>query len=177
MTDKLPERDTAKPAEQQGLFNKFEVRRTDGSSDPGGKHHGCEYFVLDVDHDSHAKAALSAYADSVEPTHPQLAADMRSRYGLSQAVREAVPEIDQRCSPSILSKLPPIQLTGQALKAALDMIAPDDTAEQFEQSVCIQWRDEGIDVDGHHAPAGWCAWDSEYPEEGSILIAVAKETK
>lgn len=94
-----------------------------------------------------------------------------------QAVREAVPEIDQRCRPSILSKLPPIQLTGQALKAALEMIAPDGTDEQLAQSVCIQWRDECIDVDGHPAPAGWCAWDYEYPEEGSILIAAAQEAK
>lgn len=89
-------------------------------------------------------------------------------------MREAVPEIDHRCSPSILSKLPPIKFTGKALKAALEMIAPDGTDEQLGQSVCIQWRDEGTDVDGHHAPAGWCAWDSEYPEEGSILIAAAQ---
>ncbi len=81
----LPERDPSKPAEQQGLFHKFNVRRTDGSSEPGGKHYGCEYFVLDVDHDPAARAALKAYADAVEATHPELAADMRDRYALEFA--------------------------------------------------------------------------------------------
>jgi hypothetical protein len=78
----LPERNQATPTEQQGVFRKFEVRRVDGSDQPGGKHHGCEYFVLDVEHDPHAKAALLAYANSCALTHPALAADMKSRYGL-----------------------------------------------------------------------------------------------
>lgn len=54
----LPPRDASRSDTEQGLFQKFEVRRTDGSSEPGGKHEGCEYFVLDVDHDPHAEAAL-----------------------------------------------------------------------------------------------------------------------
>jgi hypothetical protein len=83
--DPLPERDTSKPAEAQGLFRKFNVSRTDGSSAPGGKHAGCEYFVLDVDHDPHAKAALAAYALAVGATHPALAADMVARYELEHA--------------------------------------------------------------------------------------------
>jgi len=88
----LPERDTSKSAEQQGLFRKFVVRRTDGSDAPGGKHDGCDYFVLDATHDTHAKAALAAYAESVEETHPQLAADMRNRYELAAPQQaEAVP--------------------------------------------------------------------------------------
>lgn len=70
-------------AEQQGLFRKFDVRRTDGSSKPGGKHEHCEYFVLDVDHDPCARPALAAYAAAVESTHPVLATDMRDRYGLN----------------------------------------------------------------------------------------------
>lgn len=78
----LPERDRTKPAEQQGLFRKFLVIRTDGSSGIGGKHEHCENFVLDVNHDPHAPAALAAYANEVERTHPALAADMRQRYAL-----------------------------------------------------------------------------------------------
>ena len=84
----LPERDTTRPAERQGLFRKFDVRRTDGSDKPGGKHEGCEYFVLDVDHDRHAEAALAAYADSVEATHPDLARDMRNRYQLPSPAKD-----------------------------------------------------------------------------------------
>lgn len=77
----LPERDTSKQAEQQGLFRKFVVQRVDGSDAPGGKHHGCEYFVLDVDHDPHAKAALQAYAVACELSHPDLSNDLRERHG------------------------------------------------------------------------------------------------
>lgn len=78
----LPQRDEAKPAEQQGLFQKFIVARTDGNYAPGQTHCGCEYFVLDVQHDHHAKAALAAYATACAATHPQLSADMRTRYAL-----------------------------------------------------------------------------------------------
>lgn len=86
----LPERDKTKPAEEQGVFRKFDVRRTDGSDQSGGKHHGCEYFVLDTDHDPHAKAALSAYAMSCVKTHPELSKDMFKRYELHPLDIEAL---------------------------------------------------------------------------------------
>jgi len=47
---------------QKGLYNKFIVARTDGKSEPGGKHEHCHYFVLDVDHDPGAVPALEAYS-------------------------------------------------------------------------------------------------------------------
>lgn len=81
---RLAAQDTTKPNAEQGLFRKFDVRRTDGSDFSGGKHDGCEYFVLDVTHDQHAKAALTAYADACEPTHPMLAVDLRARYALAK---------------------------------------------------------------------------------------------
>lgn len=77
----LPERDENVPNTQQGLFRKFVVTRIDGSDHPGGKHCGCEYFVLDVTHDLHAKAALRAYAESCKTTHQQLSVDLFKRYG------------------------------------------------------------------------------------------------
>lgn len=77
----LPDRDPNKTAEEQGLFNKFQVFRTDGSHNFGKKHYGCNYFVLDTDHDPFAIPALMAYADACESTHPQLAADIRDIYG------------------------------------------------------------------------------------------------
>lgn len=61
----------------RGLYNKFAVTRVDGTSDPGKKHHGCYYFVLDVDHDPYAGYALNAYADCCEQDFPYLAADLR----------------------------------------------------------------------------------------------------
>lgn len=62
-----------------GLFNKFNVTRTDGTDAPGGKHHGCEYFVLDITHDPFAVAALRAYADACGKEYPVLASDLRRK--------------------------------------------------------------------------------------------------
>ncbi len=63
-----------------GLYEKFHVERVDGSSERGGKHYQCEYFVLDMNHDEHAYAAVKAYADSCEAEYPLLAADLRKKY-------------------------------------------------------------------------------------------------
>jgi hypothetical protein len=60
----------------RGLYNKFNVTRTDGSSEPGGKHNGCEYFVLDLTHDPFAVDALRAYAVACQHEYPLLADDL-----------------------------------------------------------------------------------------------------
>lgn len=75
----FPERDTTKSAEQQGVFRKFEVRRMDGSDVPGGKHHGCRYFVLDLDHDKHAPAAMRSYGIACAETYPQLSVELLAK--------------------------------------------------------------------------------------------------
>jgi len=62
----------------RGLYEKFTVIRNDGKSASGQKHHGCQYFVLDCDHDPHARAALIAYAQSCKAEYPMLAADVRA---------------------------------------------------------------------------------------------------
>lgn len=64
----------------KGIYNKFIVNRVDETDAPGGKHDGCEYFVLDATHDVYAYAALMAYADACEADYPKLAADIRARY-------------------------------------------------------------------------------------------------
>lgn len=63
----------------RGVYEKFYIERTDGKSDPGEKHDACEYFVLDLDHDKHAVAALEAYAASCEAEYPLLAKDLREK--------------------------------------------------------------------------------------------------
>lgn len=63
----------------RGVYRKFDVRRTDGRSEPGGKHHDCNYFVLDLTHDPHARRALLAYADSCDEEEPLLARDIRAK--------------------------------------------------------------------------------------------------
>lgn len=60
----------------RGIYAKYRVTRTDGKSEPGQKHADCDYFVLDLDHDPHAKAALKAYADSCRAEYPLLADDL-----------------------------------------------------------------------------------------------------
>jgi hypothetical protein len=62
----------------RGMYEKFKVERTDGSSVPGGKHDGCQYFVLDAIHDPFAIAALIAYAEACEGEYPLLARDVEN---------------------------------------------------------------------------------------------------
>lgn len=54
------------------LVGKFMVERLDGSRRADSR-----FFVLDYATDPYARAALSAYADTCESTHPVLAEDLR----------------------------------------------------------------------------------------------------
>ncbi|WP_144025302.1 hypothetical protein [Burkholderia sp. HI2500] len=78
----LTDLDPSKTSAEQGLYRKFDVRRIDGSDQPGGKHQDSEYFVLDLTHDLHARGVLRAYAIACAKTHPHLSADLIARYGL-----------------------------------------------------------------------------------------------
>jgi len=66
----------------KGLYNKFIVTRKDGSSQPGGKHENCEYFVLDLDHDKFAADALAAYSMACASEYPRLAEDLMAKADL-----------------------------------------------------------------------------------------------
>lgn len=61
----------------RGLYGKFKVERVDGGSAEGRKHEGCQYFVLDLNHDCFAFDAVQSYADACEDTNPKLADDLR----------------------------------------------------------------------------------------------------
>jgi hypothetical protein len=65
------------PDKSRGLYNKYVVRRSDGSSRKGKKHAGCMYYVLDLSHDIYAGPALIAYADACAAEFPLLAEDLR----------------------------------------------------------------------------------------------------
>ncbi|MCC0438394.1 hypothetical protein [Pseudomonas aeruginosa] len=52
------------------------------------------------------------------------------------------------------------------MRAALDFIAPDGTAEQLESEACIEWRQQDADF----LEAGLYAFCAEYPEEGGVLL-------
>jgi len=73
----------------RGLYRKFEVRRTDGRDEPGEKYCGCRYFVIDLDHDPCAFAALMEYANQCAEDKPLLASDLRRMcMEPNEAVRE-----------------------------------------------------------------------------------------
>lgn len=62
----------------RGIYDKYDVRRTDGSSEPGGKHHGDQHFVLNLTTDKHAVPAILTYAESCQQDFPALARDLRA---------------------------------------------------------------------------------------------------
>ena len=58
--------------DKQGLYQKYEIKKTDGSPvDPKA-----EYFVLRLDTDKHAISAVAAYARSVHEDNPQFADEL-----------------------------------------------------------------------------------------------------
>lgn len=61
---------------QRGLYNKYVITRTDGSTGFGKKHEKCEFFVLDLDHDPFAIPALEAYITACKGEYPELARDL-----------------------------------------------------------------------------------------------------
>ncbi len=136
----LPERIETWPAEQQGLFRKFDVRRTDGSDAPGSKHHGCRYFVLDVSHDPYAKAALTAYAAACEFTHPYLARDLREKWGASPACHHdlrAEYEGENGARAAICAKC------GERVHAGVSPAAPALTDEQIKECLGeVRWSND-----------------------------------
>lgn len=111
-----------------GLYNKFNVTRTDGTSEPGRKHHDCEYFVLDVTHDKHSHAALLAYADSCEAEFPFLARDLRIQAKL------------QTIGPSTF-----FGKTTKALLAAL----PPPAGATIACPICHVWTGYPVEVIDH----------------------------
>jgi hypothetical protein len=78
---------TARNEREVGLYDKYQVERVDGSSRPGAKHHGCQYFVLDWAHDPFAIPAARAYADACESTYPELAASLRQHIAVFELRR------------------------------------------------------------------------------------------
>ncbi len=63
-------------AEDEGLINKYAVRRRDGKDRQGDKHFSCRYYVLDVSHDPFAIPALLAYAEACKEKKPVLSAQL-----------------------------------------------------------------------------------------------------
>lgn len=80
------------------------------------------------------------------------------------AVRNALLAEVERLHASETKEEPSLTLNGYQLKEALEFVAPDNDADQLETDVTIQWGE------GHCGP-GHYACLTEYPDEGSILLA------
>ena len=63
----------------RGMYPKYYVSRIDGSDQPGGIHHGSDYYVLDLTNDKFAKPAIVAYVDACKTELPALAIDLMSK--------------------------------------------------------------------------------------------------
>lgn len=66
--------------------------------DPAGKHDNCQFFVLDPEHDVHARDALRQYAIACKTTDPTLSgviAAWLSTYPLSAYAQEQVDMVKQ----------------------------------------------------------------------------------
>lgn len=71
---------------KRGVYKRFEVKRVDGSSEPGEKHEHCRHFVLDLHHDKFARTALLVYAKACRLEYPLLARDLeRMASGVTKA--------------------------------------------------------------------------------------------
>jgi hypothetical protein len=86
----------ADPDRNRGVYAKFSVERTDPGS--AARHQGCDYFVLDITHDPHAAAALTAYADSCRSDFPALAADLDGKAGRPDVEPVGAPKVAPKYS-------------------------------------------------------------------------------
>ncbi|WP_256704453.1 hypothetical protein [Burkholderia pseudomallei] len=137
--DALTERDYDLHEHEQGLYRKFDVRRVDGSSEPGGKHHDCEYFVLDMTHDQHARAALRAYADACASTHPELSADLIARYALAPIEQPAAAPIDdaRECLMDVVSHHHDFVTACKSIKGELHACGAHDSAAYWQKQIDV----------------------------------------
>ncbi|MBY6032151.1 hypothetical protein KUV59_03150 [Marinobacter daepoensis] len=143
----LPPFDPNKPRDEQGLYGKFLVRRVDGSDLPGGEHHGCKYFVLDVDHDKYAAAALGTYASQCEQEYPLLAKDLREKFGAQGGQGAEVIDSTKSCACQFTAE-------GKLLKECLyhqtrykpKPAVPEETEAMIDAAVKV-FEDAGAKVD------------------------------
>lgn len=148
-----------------GMYHKFNVARTDGSDQPGGKHYGCEYFVLDLTHDPFAKPAAAAYAAACETEYPMLAADMRERYGLpaqpAERQGEAAPfgYLSRNVEP-FGSRVPQWQFTHHKVEArgcteAMPVFTHPAAPVGVPDELSLSYYDAGLLGDGGGGDVGW----------------------
>jgi hypothetical protein len=120
----------------RGLYQKFQVRRTDGSSESGGKHEGCEYFVLDLTHDKFASPALAAYEVACRKEYPVLAQDLRRKLMAAPTPTEAAPDYESSAfhriaDDGIRGRVPATRVLASKSEAATVSMTPEEVAHKY----------------------------------------------
>ncbi|MFU2829923.1 hypothetical protein ACM7OB_30250 [Pseudomonas aeruginosa] len=114
------------------------------------------------------------------PAHPAVEQAGGDRWDALQSIMEwtaakNIPDDRKLClirnaARAALAQPSPVRssllINGYQLRAALDFIAPDGTAEQLKSEACIEWRQQDADF----LEAGLYAFCAEYPEEGGVLL-------
>lgn len=72
--------------ENNGLYQKYVVRRADGRDGTGGDRVEARYFVLDYVHDADARATLADHARRIDEVNPELSADILAALDATEAV-------------------------------------------------------------------------------------------
>jgi uncharacterized protein YeeX (DUF496 family) len=135
--------------EGRGLYEKFEVRRTNGSSEPGCKHHGCRYFIIDYSHDPFAPVALCAYASACQSSHPQLATEILDLFSNETIKKSSTVQVRSATEADIATlqeALHQARLTNQRLQKEMDdlekVVFSLEAIAQSDQSLISQQADQ-----------------------------------
>jgi len=112
-----------------GLYQKFSVARTDGQDAPGQRHHGDEYFVLNLTTDKHAIPALAAYAESCAADYPRLAEDLRVKIAENISAASLYITVPEITLPSGLV-VPSFRVAKYAMSRGVCDIAISSNAEK-----------------------------------------------
>lgn len=139
-----------------------------------------EYSGTDI---MQAWIVLGEYADALERTAPEPRADLpkpinhdlwlhlHDEHGLT-LLQSELDEILRLAQPPVPEqRAPSVTLNGRQIAAVYDfMDLAAGSASGYETDVSIQWFEERPPVDGEPSPAGYYAWITDYPEEGSLHL-------
>ncbi len=134
-----------------GIHRKYEVKRTDGSSEPGREHAECAYFVLDLACDEFAIPALKAYVRACKKTKPELAADLQAIID-TPSTRCHCREVG--CPHSLGQALMPDGPSGQAHVMMDEEDEDDELPDERDECTCA--RGPFDDRDNVGFPCDYC---------------------
>ena len=175
-----------------GLYHKFNVTRTDGKDAHEEKHHGDEYFVLNLTTDRHAIPALSAYADSCSADYPVLAADLRAKAPLTS--KFAIPGLKEGEKYAFGITLPDGKTT-HIILLPIDQSIPSwdagmelaknlgvDLPDRAEQALFLKYMPEEFQKDWYwsntqHASYSDYAWYQDFNNGDQYLNSKSSELR